>query len=52
MMDDDANVLTAIRNGVIYKNPENCMNYNRKCDFYDICWNGISASKLKHLEEK
>lgn len=52
LLDDDASIISAIKHNIRYKNPANCMLYNRKCDYYAVCWEGKKAEDLPHLESK
>ncbi len=52
VLEDYMNVTVAIKNEVNFKNPSNCMQYGRKCEFYDMCWNGKKASEISEIEEK
>ena len=52
LLDDYMNVAVAIKNEVNYKNPANCTQYGRQCEFYDVCWRRKDPSKIEHLEDK
>lgn len=52
VLNDYSSVITAIKNEVNFKVPGNCNQYNRKCEFYDVCWKRKSATEIEHLEEK
>jgi hypothetical protein len=51
-MEDYSNVLTAVKNEINFKNPNNCMQYGRRCEFYDHCWNGKPLDKIKEIKPK
>lgn len=52
VLNDYGSVITAIKNDVNFKNPSNCNMYNRKCEFYDVCWKRKKAEDIEHLEAK
>ena len=51
-IESDLEVMKAINHEIFPKNPSACMNYNRKCDYYDICWSGKDGDDIAHLESK
>jgi hypothetical protein len=52
LVEDTKYVTTGIKNKVFFKNENNCMQYNKPCPFYDVCWAGADPSELSHLKEK
>lgn len=52
VLSDYSSVITAIKTDVNFKVPGNCNQFNRKCEFYDVCWKRKQASEIEHLEEK
>lgn len=51
-IEDFSEVLDAIKNGIRWKNPNSCFDYNRKCEYYDHCWKGKKLSEIEHLKKK
>jgi hypothetical protein len=51
-MEDYSNVLVAVKNEINFKNPNSCMQYGRRCEFYDHCWNGKPLDKIKEIKPK
>lgn len=51
-LDEYMNVAVAIKNEVKFRNPASCMDFNRKCEFYDACWRGKKLEDIKDLELK
>ena len=51
-LEDYSHVADAIRNNVRFKNPSNCMQFGRKCEFYDHCHKGVPLEKLTGIEKK
>jgi hypothetical protein len=51
-MEDYSNVLTAVKNNINFKNPNSCMQYGQKCEFYDHCWYGKDLKKISNLKSK
>lgn len=51
-LEDYSHVADAIRNKVRYKNPSNCMQFGRKCQFYDHCHKGKPLEKLTTIKKK
>lgn len=47
VLDDFSDVLTAIENKVKFKNPQSCFNFNKKCEYYDVCWGKKTLEQLK-----
>lgn len=52
LLEDYMNVAVAIKNEVNFKNPANCTQYGRQCEFYDVCWKRKDPSTIPHLEDK
>lgn len=52
VLDDYANVASAIKHGVKFKNPNSCTAFGKKCEFYQVCWGGKKPQHLEHLKEK
>ena len=52
VMDDFSDVLLAVKNGVNWKNPGSCFDYNKKCEYYDFCWAGKKAEDLPGVKKK
>lgn len=52
VLNDYMNVVVAIKNKVNFKNPSNCTQYGRQCEFYDMCWKQKKPEELEHLESK
>lgn len=52
VLEDFSDVLVAIKNGVNWKNPGSCFDFNKKCDFYDFCWNGKKIEDLPGVVKK
>jgi hypothetical protein len=52
VLEDYMNVTVAIKNEVRFKNPSNCNQYGRKCEFYEMCWGRKKIEDLDHLEQK
>lgn len=52
VLNDYMNVATAMKNEIRFKNSSNCMQYNKPCEFYDVCWKRKAAEELEHLELK
>jgi hypothetical protein len=52
MVEDYSNILTAIKNKVTWKNPKSCNNFNKKCEFYDLCWKNKQPKDIKELIER
>lgn len=48
LLQDIAAIIAGMKNGIIYKNTSNCLNwYGGKCAFYDACHNGDYSGLLK-----
>ncbi len=52
VVEDFSDVLVAIKNGVNWKNPSSCFNYNKKCEYYDYCWGGKKLEDLPGIKKK
>lgn len=52
LLNDYAGVVTGIKNEVKYKNSASCIQFNRKCEFYDHCWKGKALDEMPNLEAK
>lgn len=45
-------VLNAIEKGIIWRNFNNCINQFGKCEFFEVCRNGVDVREDKTLEKK
>lgn len=52
VLEDYANVAAAIKHRVKFKNPNSCMAFGKRCEFYQVCWSGKKPEQLEHLKEK
>ena len=52
VMEEYGKVAMAIKNNLFYKNASNCDQYNRKCDYYDLCWYHKKIEDIDYLEKK
>lgn len=52
VLNDYSNITTAIKHEVNFKNTKACNDFNRKCEFYDVCWGGANPQELEHLKDK
>lgn len=51
-LSDYENIISAIDAGIEFKNPSQCMNYNKPCEFYDVCWKNKKPETIPHLSKK
>lgn len=48
ILDDQANIIVAMKNNVVFKNTSKCLNwYGNKCPFYNLCHNGDMTGLTK-----
>lgn len=51
-LSDYENIITAIESKIEFKNASQCMNYNKPCEFYDVCWKNKKPENIPHLVKK
>lgn len=51
VLNDFSDIGVAIKNGIKWKNPASCFMYNKKCDYYDVCWGEKTIEQLKQENE-
>ena len=49
---DYENIIKAIKSEIEFKNASQCMNFNRPCEFYDICWKNKNPEEINTLTIK
>lgn len=49
---DFSEVLTAMKNGIEWKNPESCHRFGTVCEFYQHCWGRKPLEELENLKKK
>lgn len=49
---DFSDVATSIKNGVNWKNPASCFNFNKRCAYYDFCYGTKSLDDLPGIRKK
>jgi hypothetical protein len=47
VLNDMSDIGIAIKNNIKWKNSESCFLYNKKCDYYDVCWGDKTIEQLK-----
>ncbi len=52
LLQDYEQVATAVKNNIVYKNPGNCQQWGRQCEFYEYCWEKKKLSEIETLQEK
>lgn len=52
LLDEFSEVLVAFSNGIKWRNPNSCFNYNTRCEFYEACWEGKSLDELTNIKKR
>lgn len=52
LLEDESNIVTAIKNNIRFKNSASCTLYNRKCEYYDHCWNNTNLDDIKSITKR
>jgi hypothetical protein len=52
VLEDFSDILMVIKNEAVWKNPNSCFQFNKRCEYYDYCWGNKSLDELPGLKKK
>ena len=52
VLDDASDIIAAINNEIMWKNPNSCFDFGTRCEYYDVCWGKKTIDDIKKEHDK